>query len=422
MNTKHTYWRGSLLLSALLFGSGAASFVPVRAACTGDSVTCLDEANRAKADDLNDKLDSIDAKIKAYQQIVDLKQRQGATLADQIEGLQAQADKLQLQIDTTTKQIQDLEGQIRSLTLRIAEKSVLIDRQKSVLSELMRVYYSDFSNDVTPTLLTSAESLLYFKQEGWTANISDKVGELLESVKVLRDGLSNEQKQVSDKKSEVDVLYADLTEKNDSLVATKQSKADLLSKTQAEETKYVGLVDKLQKERDDIEQEINDLESSLSTSGLPSYSHSLLAYPVKKVIITQGYGKTKFSKKAYASGKHNGVDFGGAYGTSIYAAADGKVIGTGNLGKYAYGRWIAIDHGNGMVTLYGHLSAIEVSVGEKVDKGDKIGNMGSTGYSTGNHLHFTVFSSDSYEVVSSTTVKGLKIPIGATVDPRSYLP
>jgi murein DD-endopeptidase MepM/ murein hydrolase activator NlpD len=98
------------------------------------------------------------------------------------------------------------------------------------------------------------------------------------------------------------------------------------------------------------------------------------------------------------------------------------VLGTGNLGKYAYGRWIAIDHNNGIVTLYGHLSAVQVTKGEKVDKGDKIGSMGSTGYSTGNHLHFTVFSSDSYDVVPSATVKGLNIPIGATVDPRVYLP
>lgn len=411
-----------LPMIAILLSGSVVGFRSVQAACTADSITCLQEANQAKADDLNDQLDSIDAKIKAYQQIVDLKQRQGATLTDQIEGLQAQADKLQLQIDTTTKQIQDLEGQIRSLSLRVAEKSILIDRQKNILSELMQVYYDDFSSVSTPTFLTSAESLLYFKKEGWTADVSDKVGEILGSVKALRDSLTIEQVQVSSKKAEVDSLYADLAQRNASLVATQKSKADLLSKTQAEETKYTSLVDKLQKERDDIENEIQDLESGLSTKGLPSYSHSLLAYPVKKVAITQGYGKTSFSKKAYASGKHNGVDFGGSYGTAIYAAADGKVIGTGNLGKYAYGRWIAIDHGNGMVTLYGHLSAIGVSKGDTVDKGDKIGNMGSTGYSTGTHLHFTVFSADSYELVPSSTVKGLNIPIGATVDPRVYLP
>lgn len=411
----------AFFIVVLLVGSIISSFF-VRAATPNPEITDLEKQSQEKADNLHDDLDAIDAKIKAYKQIIDLKERQGATLADQIEGLQAQVDKLQLEIDTTTTKIHELEGQIYSLSVRVAEKSILIDRQKKILTELMRVYFNDYSDDIAPALLTSAESLLYFKTEGWTANISDKASDLLDSVKSLRDGLKNEQDTLTIKKSEVDNLYRDQALRNQNLEEAKKSKATLLSKTQAEQTKYTGLVDDLQKQRDDIENEIQDLESGLSTAGLPSYSHSLLAYPVKKVTISQGYGKTSYSKKAYASGKHNGVDFAGAYGTGIYAAAAGKVVGTGDLGKYAYGRWIAIDHGNGIITLYGHLSVIGVSVGEKVDSGEKIGNMGSTGYSTGNHVHFTVFSADSYEVVSSSTVKGLRIPIGATVDPRIYLP
>ncbi len=408
----------SFFLLALLSGGPVSTFL-VRAS---DSVTTLSDEQQQALEDKEDELEEIDAKIKAYKQIIDLKQRQGATLTEQIEGLQAQVDKLELEIKTTTKQINELEGQIRDLSLRVAEKSILIDRQKRILSELMRVYYSEYSGDSQPVFLASAESLLYFKTEGWTASISDRVSELLDSVKTLRDSLTKEQQEVSEKKAEVDALYKDLAGRNANLEATKKSKAALLAKTQAEETKYDGLVDDLQKQRDDIENEINDLESGLSTDGLPSSSKSLLAYPVKSVKITQGYGKTSFSKKAYASGKHNGVDFGGAYGTTIYAAADGKVVGIGNLGKYAYGRWIAIDHDNGMITLYGHLSSQNVSKGEKVTKGESIGKMGSTGYSTGNHLHFTVFSEKSYDVVPSKTVKGLNIPIGATVNPMNYLP
>lgn len=407
------------LLATLIVGSVIVS--PVSQA-TDASVTDLEKANQDKVDSLQDSLDAIDAKIKAYKQIVDLKQRQGATLGDQIEGVQAQADALQLEIKKTTNKIYDLELQIKNLSLRVSEKSVLIDRQKKILSELMRVYYTDYSSDSLPVFLTSTESLLYFKTESWTANVSDKVSELLDSVKTLRDSLTQEQAQVSEKKKEVDALYLDLADRNATLEATKKSKAALLAKTQAEESKYSNLVDDLQKQRDDIENEIQDLESGRSTAGLPSYSHGLLAYPVKKVTITQGFGKTSFSKKAYASGKHNGVDFGGSYGTTISAAASGKVIGTGNLGKYAYGRWIAIDHGNGIVTLYGHLSSVLVSTGDKVDAGEQIGKMGSTGYSTGTHVHFTVYSAKSYDVVESSTVKGLMIPVGAAVDPRVYLP
>lgn len=420
MKQKHIVSNYFFLLAVLLSGGLLFSFAThfTRA----QVITELSAAAQKAIDDKEEELETIDAKIKAYKQIIDLKQRQGATLSEQIEGLQAQVDKLELEINTTKKKIKDLETQIRSLSLRVAEKSILIDRQKKILAELMRVYYSDYSGENTPTFLTSSESLLYFKTESWAVDISDKVSELLDSVKTLRDKLAVEQQQVTDKKNEVDSLYKDLDAQSNDLEATKRNKATLLSKTQAEETKYEGLVDDLQKQRDAIENEIEDLESGLSTEGLPSASKSLLAYPVKKVTISQSYGKTSFSKKAYASGKHNGVDFAGPYGTSIYAAAGGKVIGTGNLGKYAYGRWIAIDHDNGMITLYGHLSSVGVSKGDKVEKGEQIGKMGSTGYSTGNHLHFTVFSEKSYDVVPSKTVKGLNIPIGATVNPMNYLP
>ena len=385
-----------------------------------DSVTDLSKEKEAK----EDELDAIKAKIKAYKQIVDLKTRQGSTLAEQIEGLQAQADKLQAELDLNKRQLNELETTIGTLTSRVAEKTLLIDRQKKMLSELMRAYYSEYSNDAIPLFLSSTESLLYFQNSDSTADVSDKVKELLDSVKTLRDSMMNEQALLDEKKKEVDATYTKLSERNDYLELTKDNKAALLAKTQAEATKYDQLVDKLQEERDALENEIEDLESGKvdDLDGLPSYRRGTLAYPVSKVSISQGYGKTKFAKKAYASGKHNGIDFTGSSGTSILAAANGKVVGTGNLGKYAYGRWIAIDHDNGIVTLYGHLSSVKVKTGDKVDEGDKIGGMGSSGYSTGTHLHFTVFSEKSYEVVPSKSVKGLRIPIGASVNPSVYLP
>lgn len=88
---------------------------------------------------------------------------------------------------------------------------------------------------------------------------------------------------------------------------------------------------------------------------------------------------------------HNAIDMAAPLGTSIYAAAEGKVIiaktGGWNSG---YGNYIVISHPNGTQTLYGHLSRINVSVGQRVSKGDNIAGMGSTGKSTGSHLHFEV--------------------------------
>ena len=91
---------------------------------------------------------------------------------------------------------------------------------------------------------------------------------------------------------------------------------------------------------------------------------------------------------------HNGIDIAAATGTAVYAYADGKVTGVATdntLGKY-----ITIDHGNGLKTRYLHLSAFKVSVGDKVTAGQRIGSVGNTGYSTGSHLHFEVLKNGSY--------------------------
>ena len=416
----------SLLLAALLCGSVAFHFV-ARAA---DSVTGLSADAKKALSDKQDQLDAINAKIKAYQQIVDLKTRQGSTLNDQVQSLQAQADKLQSEIDLNKQKISDLESQIAILANRISEKETLINSQKRMLSELMQSYYENYTaSSLMPGLLTASENLLNLKQGDWTADVSDRVKDLLDSMKTLRASLTDEQAVLVNKKIEADTLRVQLTDRNNYLQSAKDSKSQLLTKTQAEITKYNSVVDDLQKQRDEIENEIEGLEAgkldSLNLKDMPAFSHGLLSYPLKTKTMSQGYGKTSFSTKSSYYGSshfHNGLDYSAATGTPIYAAMNGKIVGMGNEGKYAYGKWVAIDHGNGLITLYGHMSSQLVKQGETVKEGEKIGLVGATGYATGPHVHFSVFSTKSFELVKSKVVSGLMIPIGATVNPSVYLP
>jgi murein DD-endopeptidase MepM/ murein hydrolase activator NlpD len=111
--------------------------------------------------------------------------------------------------------------------------------------------------------------------------------------------------------------------------------------------------------------------------------------PVKTdVSFTSGFGVRSDPFHAGAA-MHPGIDLAGSYGTPIYATADGTVLRSGwNNG--GYGNMVEIDHGRGISTRYGHMSAVLVSAGEHVTRGEQIGRMGSTGRSTGNHLHYEV--------------------------------
>ncbi|MHB8464191.1 MAG: M23 family metallopeptidase [Acidimicrobiales bacterium] len=126
---------------------------------------------------------------------------------------------------------------------------------------------------------------------------------------------------------------------------------------------------------------------SVPTGDVPAAGDGTLALPVPGAPITQRFGPNSDPFTGVA-GFHPGVDFGASTGTPIQAPADGTVVYAGE--ESGYGNYTCIDHGKNVATCYGHQSAILVKLGDHVRRGQVIGLVGSTGYSTGPHLHFEV--------------------------------
>jgi murein DD-endopeptidase MepM/ murein hydrolase activator NlpD len=130
---------------------------------------------------------------------------------------------------------------------------------------------------------------------------------------------------------------------------------------------------------------MNDMDLRLSLG-------ELFIYPVQSRFITSHYGMRK-DPISGALNFHTGIDFRANTGTTVMAALDGVVsVVTEN---WLYGKYIIIAHDNGYKTLYGHLSSFSVKQGDRVARGKKIGEAGNTGYSTGSHLHFTVYDKNN---------------------------
>jgi len=131
-----------------------------------------------------------------------------------------------------------------------------------------------------------------------------------------------------------------------------------------------------------------DLSSSalakLSTTTTKTAFKGTFGKPVSGWDVSQVFGHTSFERW------HTGIDFTSRSGRSIFASASGQVIATNRGWGGGYGNHIIISHGNGYTTLYGHLSQINVSKGQWVNQGQVIGIMGTTGWSTGVHLHFEI--------------------------------
>ena len=128
--------------------------------------------------------------------------------------------------------------------------------------------------------------------------------------------------------------------------------------------------------------------------------------PVRGYAVNSPFGLRRLAGQPARA--HEGVDIAAPKGTGVYASAEGRVLRTGHDAA-GYGRFIELRHPNGMTTLYGHLSRIDVATGDELGSGARIGLVGSTGRSTGPHLHFEVRRGD--RVVNPAKVVGREFQV-----------
>jgi len=383
-------------------------------------------SNISRADVVHDQLDALTSKIKTYQKIVTLKDKEHDQLAADAQKLGVQTDILSGNIDENERRLADVGQQIESLESRISEKEKVIAVQKNILADVLRSYYATEtrSNDGVSIVLASAADFgNALSGRDRLFETGSSIRETLSGIMNLRNSMSRERDLATEKKVEVASLKFQLEQQNAYLETSKKNKEALAAQAAADQVKYSGMVSDLQQQRKALEAEIEQLEAAkegkVDLSAIPQFHKGILAYPVGTVRISQGYGPATCKTCGYTF--HNGIDFSGSVVDTVSAAEGGKVVGVGNEGKYDYGKWIAIEHSYGLTTLYGHLSKQSVSEGDTVDRGEKIGLMGSTGNSTGPHLHFSVFTTVSFEVKQSVSVKNITIPIGASINPANYL-
>lgn len=198
------------------------------------------------------------------------------------------------------------------------------------------------------------------------------------SAQVRRDTLAAERDRIAGLRNEQVAKQA-------SAAAAERNVAGVLASIRSRKAQFQAAIDAKQAELDRIAAEIRRRGSNSGSGGNQS-GNGRFQHPVQAP-VTSPYGY-RIHPITHTRKLHTGIDFGAAYGSAIHAAGDGVVISAGRMG--GYGNATVIDHGGGLSTLYGHQSRIVVSVGQRVRTGDVIGYVGSTGNSTGPHLHFEV--------------------------------
>ncbi|MEX2054376.1 MAG: peptidoglycan DD-metalloendopeptidase family protein [Candidatus Colwellbacteria bacterium] len=381
--------------------------------------------------------------------------QQIAQTQTQIGSLQGQAKTLQgaiSQIDNGIKQatlgIRSSEANIEKLSLEIEALSYEtedvgeeIRRKQAQVGELLRIVQQRDKYGFLESILTSQSLAEGLSEINALKALQNSIGAEVSSLASLQDQLMENIEVSSGKKDQLGVEVINLESRKVILDDQKDQKGVLLTQTKNQEAQYQELLTELEKQQRSLLEEIADIEAQLSKnfdrSTVPQRQAGFLMWPVtangvRSGIISQNYGETAYSSRFYKGRPHNGMDIAAPTGTEVKAGANGVVARVDYNGlNYQYGRYVLIDHGNGLSTLYAHLSASNVAQGQSVGRGDLIGYVGSTGFSTGPHLHFGLYATPKggWQVSTDRTQGGLfsippasgLVPIGVTLNPQQYL-
>lgn len=395
---------------------------------------------KSDLDALSQKIDALDAEIKAYNKKISETQGEAKTLKQALANLEYKRSLLLKEIDSTKLKITKAEQNIYFTESKISTTELTLDKNKTALAESLRsLDYGD--NKIPEFVKVLAPNAKFSDALDFTRRNSEVTTAINEKVQALVDtklSLSVQKASYEQHKTTLLQLNNKLTDQKELVDETSKDKARLLKETQNKESAYQKLLAERKVKKTQLESEMLDVEAKLKTivdaTKLPKYGKGILKYPVDKVVITQYFGNTPFSSKnpqVYNGSGHNGLDFGIPTGTPILSAESGRVVGVGDTDAscngVSYGKWVLVKHNNGLSTLYAHLSVIQAKEGDTVTARQKIGLSGNTGYSTGPHLHFTVYASDAVEVsnyrskVCGTNMRMPIAPRAGYLNPLSYL-
>lgn len=396
----------SFVLAFVMAASLFVGFIPTTASA---------KVTQSEIDDLKSQKAALSEQSASYEATINsLKNKKNA----QVELKTALDSKLAL----TNQQIMNLEEQIKLHDALIERKTQEVDEAQKTADEQLEKYKKRVRAMEESGRYNYFEVLFGANSIGEFLSLIDDIGDIMQSDKELEESYKQsvtdlktvkaeyEEAQAELKQNKVecaqlkDQLQIDITQAA-SVITSLQSEindnASVLSELDSQESALqsqiqskVKQLNEQKKAEEEANRNNNNGGSSGGNSGGSSVGTGNLVWPSYCTYITSRQGPRVHP----ITGKyknHGGTDIGASYGSAIYAADSGKVVSSSDGWNGGWGNYVMIDHGNGMQTLYAHMSSRAVSVGQTVKRGQTIGYVGSTGMSTGPHLHFEMYVNGS---------------------------
>ena len=375
----------------------------------------------AAGDDIENQKAAVDARIAALNaEIAAAKQQEGVLTSqlsavvselgaaqDAVDDAQASVGVLEAELATEQDRLLELTALLEKQTRRLQQLQAEYERAIVVLESRVRAMYIEEPPDVLSFLVSASSFDDLIDNYEFMSRIGAQDRRIARQVESTKRRAAAERRAtastkrltaatvsvISARTDEARVARDRLAANRDTLAAAHDLKQSAVVSSRETREEYLAEVEALAAQSTALAEAIRASQAGAGSAGTGAPSAAGLIWPVDGVVVS-GFGM-RWGRM------HEGIDIAASSGTPIRAAAAGTVIHAGWLG--GYGNLVVLDHGNGLATAYAHASAILVGVGQQVAQGETVSLVGSTGNSSGPHLHFEVRVN------------------GAAVDPLLYL-
>lgn len=338
------------------------------------------------ADELEDKqqeLTNIQQQADDAQRKAERARLKERSVAEQLRIIQAELSEAQAEFDSINDQLLQTEGQIRSNTELSARLVKKMEAQTKTLHRRIRDIYKNGQVNYLDVLFGAKDFSDFVSRMDILKKILAYDNALLQATKADREALARAKAQLEIDRVKIVELRKQSAAKKELVAARRQERQGVLNAATYERETAERAYRELIETSKQIETMIRKIQSGEKNVG---GSTGTMLWPAEGE-ITSPFG-WRVHPIFGTQRLHTGIDIGADYGDTVRAADGGVIIHSDWMG--GYGNAVIIDHGNGISTLYAHNSQLLVSEGQTVAKGQAISRVGSTGYSTGPHLHFEV--------------------------------
>jgi murein DD-endopeptidase MepM/ murein hydrolase activator NlpD len=335
------------------------------------------QQQRSRLQQIQQRLDEVRAKAKQ------LKVKESKAVSH-LTVLQQKLERTQIQLEDSQFRLQRSQNRLSETRKALDQAKRKFERQQTTAGSRLRAIYKHRQTNLWEALLTAPDLVSFLTRYQFFKHVTKQDAQILSELDRQMAEITHQKRKFDEQVQTIASITATISSQKREVQEDTQEQSTLVSRLRSERAEYEQAAEQLERDSRQIETMIRRMLANRKKT--PRMGSGRFLMPVEGR-LSSNYGPRRHPIHGVVK-EHRGVDFGAPHGTPIRAAEAGVVLYVGWYG--GYGKIVMIDHGGDLVTLYAHTSRYVVDTGEKVARGQVIAHIGSTGLSTGPHLHFEV--------------------------------